>query len=86
LEPFTVNDKTVEGKILFIDGFGNIITNINGMRIKNYFDFGKKIMVFIGKKRIEVPFVKTYGEIKKGKTLAPIGSSNLFEIQKNRPI
>ena len=84
LGSFTVKEKTVEGKILFIDGFGNIITNINGLKIRNYFDFGKKIMVFIGKKRIEIPFVKTYDEIKKGKTLATIGSSNLLEISINQ--
>ncbi len=84
LGSFKIKDKTVEGNILHIDGFGNIITNINGMRIKNYFEYGKKIMVFIGKKRIEVPFVRTYGEIKKGQALATIGSSNLLEISINQ--
>lgn len=84
LGSFTVNNKAIEGKVLYIDGFGNIITNINGIRIKKYLNFNKEIMVYLGKKRIKIPFVRTYGETKKGETLATIGSSNLLEISINQ--
>ncbi len=79
-----IDDKTAEGKIIHIDTFGNIITNIDGEKIKKYIDYGKKIMLYLGDKQIKVPFVKTYGEIKKGETLATIGSTKQFEISINQ--
>ena len=84
LGSFTIKNNTVEGKVLYIDGFGNIITNINGIRIRNYIKYDQKIMLFIGKKKIELPFVKTYDDRKKGETLATVGSSNLLEISVNQ--
>ena len=41
-------------------------------------------MAFIGDKQVEIPFVKSYGFVKKGGILGTIGSSNLFEIGVNQ--
>jgi hypothetical protein len=83
-ESFIIKEKTAEGVIIHIDEFGNIITSIDGVKLRSKINFNEKIMVYIGKKRIEIPFVKTYGEIKKNETLATIGSNNLFEISINQ--
>ena len=40
-------------------------------------------MVFIGKEKHEMKFVKSYGFVKKGETLATIGSSDYLEISMN---
>ena len=44
----------------------------------------KNIILFFGKKKMEIPFVKSYNYIKKGELLTTIGSSNLFEIALNQ--
>ena len=81
---FEITDKTATGKIIYVDSFGNIITNIDGFRLRQALGFDRKIMLFIGKKQLEIPFVKSYNFAKKGKLLATIGSSNLLEIALNQ--
>jgi len=80
----TIKDKTAEGEVLYVDEFGNIVTNIEGSKLRQYLDFKKDILIYLDKKQMRVSFVKTYGEQKKNETLATIGSSNLFEISVNQ--
>ena len=81
---FEITDKTAIGKIIYIDSFGNIITNIDGFRLRHVIDHDKKIFLSIGKKQMEIPFVKTYNFVKKGELLTTISSSNKFEIALNQ--
>jgi len=81
---FEINDKTIIGKIIHIDGFGNIITNIDGFTLKKVLSFDKKIVLYIGKKKFEIPFVKSYNFVKPGGLLATINSSNFLEIAINQ--
>jgi S-adenosylmethionine hydrolase len=81
---FEINNKKVIGEVIYIDGFGNIITNINGFALKQVLNFDKKILLFIGKKKFVIPFVKSYNFVKPKKLLATIGSSNYFEIALNQ--
>jgi len=81
---FEINNNSAKGKVIYIDNFGNIITNIDGLKLKNVLDFDKNITIFIGKKTIRTKFVKSYNFVRKGKDLATIGSSNLFEIAYNQ--
>lgn len=81
---FEVNDKTAIGKVIYIDGFGNIITNINGFALKEVLNFDKKIVLFIGKKKLSIPFVKSYNFVKTNKILATIGSNNYLEVALNQ--
>jgi S-adenosylmethionine hydrolase len=79
-----ITDKTASGKIIYVDHFGNIITNIDGQMLRRVLDFDKKIMAFIGDKQKEILFVKSYSFVKKGQILATIGSSNYLEIGINQ--
>ena len=79
-----VTDKTAAGKVIYIDSFGNIITNIDGRKLTHVLDYGKKIMTFIGKKQQKISFVKTYDLVKKDEILATIGSSNYLEVSINQ--
>jgi len=79
-----ISDKTAIGKIIYVDHFGNIITNINGIRIREVLSYDKKIMVFFGDKREEMMFVKSYDFVKKGQILATVGSSNYLEVSINQ--
>jgi len=79
-----INPKYATGNVIFIDTFGNIITNIDGVTIQEHLNFDTKIMVFLGKEEHEIPFVKSYNYVKKGEMLATIGSNNLLELCLNQ--
>jgi len=81
---FEINNETAKGKVIYIDRFGNIITNINGFALKQVLSLDKKILLFIGKKKFEIPFVKSYNFVKPGNLLATISSSNYLEIALNQ--
>jgi len=81
---YEITDKTATGKIIYIDSFGNIITNIDGIRLKQVLSYDKRIMLFLGDKQLEIPFVKSYNFVKDGEILATVGSSNLLEIALNQ--
>jgi len=79
-----ITNKTATGKVIYVDRFGNAITNIDGFKLLDYLDYGKKIMIFIENKSKLVPFVKSYGFVRKGQVLTTIGSSNFLEISVNQ--
>ena len=79
-----ITGRTATGKIIHIDRFGNIVTNIEGIRLRDFLDYGSKLMAFIGDKQQEISFVKSYSFVEKGQLLATIGSSNLMELGVNQ--
>lgn len=79
-----ITDKTATGKIIYIDRFGNTITNIYGIRLTEVLDYDKKIKIYLKGKPREIMFVKSYDFVKKGQLLTTIGSSNYLEIGINR--
>jgi len=81
---FEITDNSATGKIIYIDSFGNIITNIDGIRLSHVLNYDKKVNIFIGTNNFGTKFVKSYNFVKKGELLATIGSSNLLEIALNQ--
>ena len=79
-----IRENAASGQVIYIDNFGNIITNITEEILLKGLAYDKKIMVYIGEKHIEIPFVKAYGFVKKRKMLATIGSSDFLEIGINQ--
>ena len=77
-------EKLSIGKVIYIDDFGNIITNIDGFQIRRFLDYGKIISFTKKEKQIEIPFLKSYNFVKKGELIATIGSNNLLEFAKNQ--
>ena len=70
-----IMENAVRGKILFIDGFGNIITNVRGKDIKS-----KEFTVKIGMVEKKVRLLPSYGHGEKNEIMAIIGSSGFMEI------
>lgn len=72
------------GKILYIDRFGNLITNIPEDILPK--EIGERnIVVVAGDRRWEhLPFVATYESVKPGETLLIIGSNHFVEISVNQ--
>lgn len=76
LESVIKGDK-IFGRIIHIDNFGNLITNISATALKT-----KRITVKIKSRRIN-GLSKTYGYAPKGHLLALINSSGLLELSLN---
>ncbi len=70
-------EDVLEGRIIFIDSFGNIMTNISNELVN--FQAGDMLEIE-GK---QIPFFASYGFCKKGEPLALIGSHGFLEIAIN---
>lgn len=81
LKPQVKNGKIV-GEVLCVDSFGNVITNINSELLN--LGYGEVVKVKVGDKKLEMPFLKSYGYAKEGALLALIGSSGHLELAVNR--
>jgi len=79
-----IDKSTAKSQVIYIDRFGNIITNLEKDDIMKNLSYDKNIMMYIGKKFLKIPFVKSYGYVKKNQILATIGSGNLLEIGINQ--
>jgi S-adenosylmethionine hydrolase len=75
--------EEIIGKIIFIDRFGNLITNIPSEEITKIFRCGEIIKLKINNKTLKLKFLKSYGYAKEREFLATISSSNLLEISCN---
>ena len=74
----------IVGKILYIDRFGNLLTNIPYDILPG--DFAqKKISLLSGDHRWDqVPFVASYGYAKQGELLLTVGSNHFLELSMNQ--
>lgn len=78
--PVNAADGTLSGEVIYVDRFGNLITNIDRARIEA--GDARVLSVTIGKKEIE-GLSATYSDGRPGETLALIGSSGYLEIAEN---
>ena len=74
----------VTGKILYIDRFGNCITNIPVQILPKALVYSKTMALVSGDRRWDVPYVASYGFVNKGELLAAVGSSGYLEIGVNQ--
>ena len=70
--------EIISGKVIFIDRFGNIITNIPDRYVK--WEHGDWVGVRLSGKALEIKFLKSYGYAEKGEMLLTVSSSNFLEI------
>jgi S-adenosyl-L-methionine hydrolase (adenosine-forming) len=74
--------ESLIGEVLHIDGFGNIITNINEAEISSFSN--KKIGVELQEAALSLVLAKTYAEAKPKQPIALIGSHGFLEIALNQ--
>lgn len=84
IDDSTVNEKEIKGKILHIDSFGNIITNIKKQDLQKNLLFNDVLNIFINRKKHRIPFVQSYDFVKPKELLTTIGSNNYLEISINQ--
>ena len=72
-----LGEKKIKGKVMYIDSFGNLISNITVNQLKKLGKSFGKIKIH---ENVIFGLSKNYQEVKKGTLLAIIGSSNFLEI------
>ncbi|MDR5695563.1 MAG: S-adenosyl-l-methionine hydroxide adenosyltransferase family protein [Armatimonadota bacterium] len=77
-------DGSFLGKVVYIDPFGNLVTNIPGEMVQGVWNHGDLIVVESRKWSIEVTFTPSYGFVPPGQFLAAIGSDGFLEIAINQ--
>lgn len=74
----------IECTVLYVDTFGNIITNIHVSDLKPFnLEYGDKIQIVVKDELYVIPYYPAYGYVKQKELLALIGSSNFLEISAN---
>lgn len=70
----------LEGEIVFIDHFGNIITNIPGRDVSKLAGYNDLLEIRLDGMTLRLPLLKSYGYAPRGELLATLNSSGLLEI------
>jgi S-adenosylmethionine hydrolase len=74
-------NSSLIGEVMHIDGFGNIITNINEKLVQNY---AKKVNVELPSISLKLTFGKAYAQAKPKEPIVLIGSHGFMEIALNQ--
>ena len=81
-KPTRREDGTIDGRVMFIDRFGNLITNISGLDLSAANSPGRHHDVSVGSRTIG-PICIAYADVPKGEPVALIGSTQMLEIAIN---
>ncbi|PCH67964.1 MAG: hypothetical protein COC01_04680 [Bacteroidetes bacterium] len=76
-------NQTLIGKLIYIDKFGNVISNINREIFGKSFTSKQKVICTIGKNK-KIACYNTYSDVNKSEFLALFGSSGYLEIAVNQ--
>lgn len=80
-----ISNGSIEGEIIYVDDFGNLITNIGYDDLKSVGIIeGEYLTVRIRRKKMALRLCRAYGEVQANTPLAIIGSCNLLEISVNQ--
>lgn len=81
-KPVYCRDGSVDGQVLFIDRFGNLITNISELDLVAARSPGRVHQVMFGS-RVIGPICNAYADVLRGELVALIGSTQMLEIAVN---
>jgi S-adenosylmethionine hydrolase len=79
----TRKNHTLFGEVLHVDGFGNIITNINEKEVTRS-QVKSAVSAELAGSKLKLKFCKAYGEAEPQEPLALIGSHGFLEISLNQ--
>lgn len=77
---YEIQKDFIRTKVIYIDDFGNIVTNIPAEHLLKSVIQGTNLSI-AGR---PIPFLRTYGDVSKGEMLSLIGSHGFFEIAVNQ--
>lgn len=76
-------DNGIEGEVIYIDTFGNMITNLARDDLALTYRRRQNVQVYVGDRCIG-PVRRTYEEVPPGEPVAVIGSTNFLEVAANQ--
>ena len=80
-----LRDNEIHGRVLHIDHFGNVVTDIDSGLLKSVkIDFGTRIRIGHSSGLTEMQLCKTYSDVNSGEMLATIGSQDFLELAVNK--
>jgi S-adenosylmethionine hydrolase len=81
--PAVLPNRGVEGQVLYVDRFGNLITNISEEDLVSAVSGMEGFNVYVGPLRVG-QLRTTYGEVEPGEIVAIIGSTGMLEVAINK--
>lgn len=78
-----VEENLIRGNIIFIDGYGNAVTNISRKLFEQKLIGGKKFSIFYRRKQKINRISKNYSDVKSGNEVALFNEEDLLEIAMN---
>jgi S-adenosyl-L-methionine hydrolase (adenosine-forming) len=75
-------DGVVRGQVLYLDRYGNAITNLDAAALASSLATPATITIRVGRHR-RIPLAESYSAVEHGRPLALLGSSGLLEIAVN---
>jgi len=82
--PVRTADGSLRGEIIYIDQFGNLITNIRDATIERTFSRGREGLEVRVKRRSTSGLARAYADSPEGELVALIGSSGYLEVAVNK--
>jgi len=79
-----ITEHLVEVEVVFIDDFGNIITNLDVVTFHSFMKAASTCKVNIKEKSKQIPYVPSYGYLPENQLLITIGSTGFVEIAINQ--
>ncbi|MFQ5838312.1 MAG: S-adenosyl-l-methionine hydroxide adenosyltransferase family protein [Thermoplasmata archaeon] len=73
-------DHVLEGEVVFIDSFGNIVTSIPSREVARLAGYNDLLEVELDGQSLRLPLLKSYGYASKGSLLATLNREGLLEI------
>ncbi|VVM05781.1 Adenosyl-chloride synthase [Methylacidimicrobium cyclopophantes] len=83
LTPASLLGQSFQGQVIYVDHFGNVITNIP-RDLSSRLQEGILLRISIGEQTIRAPLVGTYADIPSGKLGALFNSSDYLELAMNK--
>jgi S-adenosylmethionine hydrolase len=75
--------STLTGEILFIDSFGNLVTNISSALLRDFVKPEERVTLESGSKSTQARFLETYGQAQENELFVTVGSHDQTEIAVN---
>ncbi len=82
-KPVRAADGSLRGEIIYIDKFGNLITNIRASMLERSFSASGKLAVTVKRRQVK-GLSAAYADVEEGELVALIGSSGYLEVAVNQ--